>query len=108
MATPATEPAVTMAARRHKSRGWVTPSHTWLISAITGKDTASAAPQANMMASPRHPLIAWATTSCTSETGAGRRGRSSIATICARAASLTAATSSEGAIGSPTRTSTGE
>ena len=57
-ATPVTDPATTMAPRRQSLPGWVSPSHTWLISAMTVKDTASASPQANMTASPRGPSTA--------------------------------------------------
>ena len=43
-ATPVTDPATTIAARRHIRSGWVSPSHTWLISAMIGKEMASAMP----------------------------------------------------------------
>ena len=45
------------------------PSQTWLISAMTGKDRASAIPQTNMMASPRAPFIACEAMVWISETG---------------------------------------
>ena len=107
-ATPVTEPATTIAARRHIRSGWVSPSHTWLISAMIGKEMASAMPQTNITASPRPPSIPVCRMVKTSETGSGLRGRWSISMICSRARSLTPSTSSLGAIGSPTRTSTGE
>ena len=67
--TPLADPATTAAPRLHSRPGWVMPSQTWLISAMTGKDRASAIPQTNMMASPRAPFIACEAMVWISETG---------------------------------------